>query len=196
MFLAGTSAEDTWRAILWSNMPMLVTLFHFAVDNSAEPVVTKCLEYALDVQCAVVTCHLLSIISLLDRYLLQQLWGKREISGNKIPYIIAEFGVGYCLMLRKAKRGTAGETAYWLQRYRTVYCITSNQISLVITIPPGKLNTVSYFLLSWRMSIYLFIYFLTWFFPITASSFSGNSLSFQSFFSFLPLLLLSFSYVI
>lgn len=132
---------------------MLVTLFHIAVDNSAEPIVTKCLESALDVQCAVVTCHLLSIISLLNRYLLQQLWGKREISRNKIPYIIAKFGVGYCLMLRKAKRGAVGETAYWLQRYRTVYCITSNWIFMVITTPPY------YRLLPpFLTCVYLFIY--------------------------------------
>jgi hypothetical protein len=90
MFLIRTSAKDACNALFSSNVPMLVTLFHIAVDNSAEAIVTKCLEFALDVQCAVVTCHLLSIISLLDRYLLQQPREKREISRNKIPYIIAE----------------------------------------------------------------------------------------------------------
>jgi hypothetical protein len=68
---------------------------------------------------------------------------------NKIPYIIAEFGVGYCLVLRKAKRGTEGETACWLKRYRSMYCITRNVQDRRLCLAPfslGKLNTAAYFL--------------------------------------------------
>jgi hypothetical protein len=41
---------------------MLVTLLHNTVDNRAEAIVTKCLESALDVQCAVVTCQWFSLL--------------------------------------------------------------------------------------------------------------------------------------
>jgi hypothetical protein len=60
-----TSAKDARTLILSSDMPMLVTLFHNTVDNSAEVIVTKCLDSTLDAQSAVVTCQLLSLISLL-----------------------------------------------------------------------------------------------------------------------------------
>jgi hypothetical protein len=78
MFVAGTSAEDPWATILLSDVQMLVTLFHFTVDNNAEPVVTKRLEYALDVQCAVVTCYLLPIISLFRSLPIATALGKKR----------------------------------------------------------------------------------------------------------------------
>jgi len=63
---------------------------------------------------------------------------------NSVHNRRAEFAVGYCLVLRKAKRGTAGEIAYWIQCYRTVYFITSSWPRIdsprwcfvVTTIPP------------------------------------------------------------
>lgn len=114
--------------IFSSSVPVLVTLFHITVDNNAEAIVTKCLEFALDVQCTVVTCHLLSIISLLDRYLLQQSRRKREICRNKIPYKIAEqSSLRILSRVKKSETRDCRETAYWLQRYRTVYCITSSR---------------------------------------------------------------------
>ena len=91
-------------------------------------------------------------------YLLQQLCGKRETSRNKIPYIIAEFWVGYCLVLRKAKRETEGETAYWLLRYRTVCCITSivqHKHFLLSTILLGKIKQSYLLPFSWLPNFYL-----------------------------------------
>jgi len=58
---------------------MLVTLLHNTVDNTAEAIVTKYLESALDVQCAVVTCQLLSLFSLLLP-ITTALWKKRNLS--------------------------------------------------------------------------------------------------------------------
>ena len=91
-------------------------------------------------------------------YLLQQLCGKRETSRNKIPYIIAEFWVGYCLVLRKAKRQAEGETAYWLLRYRTVCCIASkvqHKRFLLSTILLGKIKHSYLLTLSWLHNFYL-----------------------------------------
>lgn len=64
---------------LSSTLPTLVTLLHNTVDNRAEAIVTKCLESALDVQCAVVTCQSLSLFSLLLP-ITTALWKKRNLS--------------------------------------------------------------------------------------------------------------------
>jgi hypothetical protein len=137
---------------------MLVTLLHNNADNRAEAIVTKCLESALDVQYNAPSWLASRCRSSASCYLLQQLCGKRETSRNKIPYIIAEFWVGYCLVLRKAKRETEGETAYWLLRYRTVCCITSkvqHKRFLLSAILIGKIKHTYLLPLSWLPNFYL-----------------------------------------
>lgn len=143
---------------LASTLPVLVTLPHNTVDNRAEAIVTKYLESALDAlhnapSWLASRCRFSSSCCLL-----QQLCGKRETSRNKIPYIIAEFWVGYCLVLRKAKRQTEVETAYWLLRYRTVCCIASkvqHKRFLLSTVLLGKIRHSYLLPLSWLPNFYL-----------------------------------------